>query len=101
MLRSAAEKSPLLARALSRAEGLNVPVLQILTEAEVAECRKIAASAPFVDGRITNPHNKAKQNEQLHDAQRLSEELAAAAPGVRTAARNSANSPSRRRSRRR
>jgi len=43
-------------------------VLKILTDAEVAECRKIAASAPFVDGRITNPHNKAKQNEQLHDA---------------------------------
>jgi PKHD-type hydroxylase len=42
-------------------------VLQILTDAEVAECRSIAASAPFVDGRITNPHNKAKDNEQLHD----------------------------------
>lgn len=42
-------------------------ILQLLTDAEVAECRKIAAAAPFVDGRITNPHNKAKQNEQLHD----------------------------------
>ena len=42
-------------------------VLQILTEADVAECHKIAASAPFVDGRFTNPHNVAKQNEQLHD----------------------------------
>ena len=42
-------------------------VLQILTDAEVAECRQIAASAPFIDGRITNPHNTAKQNEQLHD----------------------------------
>jgi len=42
-------------------------VLQILTPQEVAECRKIAAATPFVDGRITNPHNKAKQNEQLHD----------------------------------
>ena len=42
-------------------------VLQILTDAEVAECRKIAASAPFVDGRLSNPHNTAKQNEQLHD----------------------------------
>jgi PKHD-type hydroxylase len=42
-------------------------VLQILTAAEVAECRKIAASAPFIDGKITNPHNTAKQNEQLHD----------------------------------
>src|SRR6476469_7890925 len=44
-------------------------VLKILTEAEVAESKKIAASAPFIDGRITNPHNKNKQNEQLHDAQ--------------------------------
>ena len=42
-------------------------VLQILTDAEVAECRKIAAAAPFIDGKITNPHNTAKQNEQLHD----------------------------------
>ena len=42
-------------------------VLQILTDAEVAECRRIAAAAPFVDGRITNPHMTAKQNEQLHD----------------------------------
>jgi PKHD-type hydroxylase len=42
-------------------------ILQILTDAEVAECRKIAASAPFIDGKITNPHNVAKQNEQLHD----------------------------------
>jgi PKHD-type hydroxylase len=44
-------------------------VLQILTDAEVAECRRIAAAAPFVDGRISNPHNKAKVNEQLHDQQ--------------------------------
>jgi PKHD-type hydroxylase len=42
-------------------------VLQILTAAEVDECRNIAASAPFIDGRFTNPHNRAKQNEQLHD----------------------------------
>ncbi|HEX6072376.1 MAG TPA: Fe2+-dependent dioxygenase [Sphingomicrobium sp.] len=42
-------------------------VLPVLTPDEVAECRKIAASAPFVDGRFTNPHNTAKQNEQLHD----------------------------------
>ncbi len=42
-------------------------VLQILTDAEVAECRKIAATAPFIDGRSTNPHHTAKQNEQLHD----------------------------------
>ena len=42
-------------------------ILPILTAQEVEECRKIAASAPFVDGRLTNPHNTAKQNEQLHD----------------------------------
>jgi PKHD-type hydroxylase len=42
-------------------------VLQILTDAEVTECRQIAASAPFIDGKISNPHNVAKQNEQLHD----------------------------------
>lgn len=52
-------------------------VLPILTDAEVAQCRKLAASAPFVDGRISNPHNKAKANEQLHDpaAYRESSEL--------------------------
>ncbi len=43
-------------------------VLQILTEAEVAECRRIAASAQFIDGKVTNPHNQAKHNEQLHEA---------------------------------
>ena len=43
-------------------------ILQLLTDAEVAECKQIAASTQFVDGRITNPYNKAKQNEQLHDA---------------------------------
>ena len=42
-------------------------ILQVMTDAEVAQCRQIAASAPFVDGKITNPHNTAKQNEQLHD----------------------------------
>jgi PKHD-type hydroxylase len=42
-------------------------VLPILTRQEVDECRRLAAAAPFVDGRITNPHNTAKQNEQLHD----------------------------------
>jgi PKHD-type hydroxylase len=44
-------------------------ILQLLTPAEVDFCKQIAASAPFVDGRITNPHNTAKQNEQLHEAQ--------------------------------
>ena len=44
-------------------------ILQLLTDAEIDECRKIAAAAPFVHGRITNPHNKAKDNEQLHEQQ--------------------------------
>lgn len=43
-------------------------VLQLLDEREITECRKIAAETPFVDGRISNPHNKAKNNQQLHDA---------------------------------
>ena len=42
-------------------------VLEILNPQEVAECRKIAESATFVHGKISNPHNKAKQNEQLHE----------------------------------
>lgn len=42
-------------------------VLPLLTSQEVAECRKIAAASQFVDGKITNPHNKAKNNQQLHD----------------------------------
>ena len=52
-------------------------ILQILTDAEIAECRRIAADAPFMDGRVSNPHNTAKQNEQLHDpaAYKASSEL--------------------------
>jgi PKHD-type hydroxylase len=44
-------------------------ILPILNPQEVDECRKIAAAAPFVHGRITNPHNTAKDNEQLHEQQ--------------------------------
>src|SRR5207302_10254820 len=44
-------------------------ILQLLTDEEVAECRQIAEATQFADGRITNPHNLAKQNEQLHDVQ--------------------------------
>ena len=44
-------------------------ILQLLTAQEVEECKRIAAAAPFVHGRITNPHNKAKDNEQLHEQQ--------------------------------
>jgi PKHD-type hydroxylase len=41
--------------------------LEILSAAQVAELRTIAASANFVDGRISNPHSRVKQNLQLHD----------------------------------
>jgi PKHD-type hydroxylase len=41
--------------------------LEILSAAQVAELRAIAASANFVDGRISNPHSTVKQNLQLHD----------------------------------
>jgi PKHD-type hydroxylase len=41
--------------------------LEILSAAQVTELRQIAASANFVDGRISNPHSKVKQNLQLHD----------------------------------
>ena len=42
-------------------------IVDILSEEELAQCREIAAGATFVDGKVTNPHNKAKQNEQLHE----------------------------------
>lgn len=42
-------------------------ILPLLTPAEVAECKRIAASSQFIDGRVSNPHNKAKNNQQLHD----------------------------------
>jgi PKHD-type hydroxylase len=39
----------------------------LLTADQVKALRDIAERVPFVDGRITNPHNKAKNNLQLHD----------------------------------
>lgn len=42
-------------------------ILPLLNSAEIAECRRIAANTTFIDGRATNPHNKAKNNQQLHD----------------------------------
>ena len=42
-------------------------ILPLLTATEVAECQKIAANTQFIDGRATNPHNKAKNNQLLHD----------------------------------
>ena len=42
-------------------------ILPLLNSGEIAECRRIAAETQFIDGRATNPHNKAKNNQQLHD----------------------------------
>ena len=39
----------------------------LLSASQVAELRKVAASAAFVDGRISNPHSKVKHNLQLHE----------------------------------
>jgi PKHD-type hydroxylase len=44
---------------------LEIP--NLLSAAEVAELLNIAATANFVDGRISNPNNPAKDNLQLHD----------------------------------
>lgn len=42
-------------------------IVDLLPPETIAECREIAAGATFVDGKVSNPHNKAKQNEQLHE----------------------------------
>jgi PKHD-type hydroxylase len=42
---------------------LEVP--DLLTPAEVARLREVAAKSTFIDGRITNPHSKVKNNDQL------------------------------------
>jgi len=42
-----------------------------LTAHEVARLRDIAGQAAFVDGRVSNPHNKAKNNLQASDADPL------------------------------
>jgi PKHD-type hydroxylase len=39
----------------------------LLSPAQVAELKAIAAAGTFVDGRITNPHSKVKNNLQLND----------------------------------
>jgi PKHD-type hydroxylase len=44
---------------------LEIP--DLLSPAQVAELLTIAATANFVDGRISNPNNPAKDNLQLHD----------------------------------
>ena len=42
-------------------------ILQVLTDDEIAQCRRIAEAAQFVDGKLSNPHASAKHNEQLHE----------------------------------
>ncbi|HWT12057.1 MAG TPA: Fe2+-dependent dioxygenase [Allosphingosinicella sp.] len=39
----------------------------LLNAEQVAELKRIAAAGQFVDGRISNPYSKVKQNLQLHD----------------------------------
>lgn len=39
----------------------------VLDTAQVAELNHIAANSNFVDGRISNPHSKVKNNTQLHE----------------------------------
>ena len=68
-------------------------VLDILLPEEVAECRQIAAGATFVHGKITNPHNKAKQNEQLHEQAAYQRSAQARGSMPCCEARNSASSP--------
>ncbi len=41
--------------------------LKILDQSQVNEIKAIAGSAQFVDGKISNPHSKVKNNLQLHD----------------------------------
>ena len=57
--------------------------LPLLNAQEIAECRRIAAETQFIDGRASNPHNKAKNNQQLHDpaASQASAQLMLAAFG--------------------
>jgi len=42
--------------------------IQLLTDQEVATLREISKSAHYVDGKISNPHSKVKNNLQLHDS---------------------------------
>lgn len=44
-------------------------IIKILEPSQIDQLKQIAASTQFVDGRISNPANTAKQNMQLHDPQ--------------------------------
>ncbi len=43
--------------------------LNLLDQAQVNELKQIAEKAKFVDGKISNPHSKVKNNLQLHDVE--------------------------------
>jgi PKHD-type hydroxylase len=51
---------------LFRYSGPMFHLIRILADEQIAELRAIAASAEFVDGRISNPHSTVKNNTQLH-----------------------------------
>ena len=42
-------------------------LIPVLSPEQIRALREIAASANFVDGRISNPHSPSKNNLQLHD----------------------------------
>lgn len=59
---------------------LTIP--QVLTAQEITELRNVASRALFVDGRISNPHNPTKQNQQIDaasEAYKVSSQLLARA----------------------
>ncbi|MEW4466855.1 Fe2+-dependent dioxygenase [Parasphingorhabdus sp. JC815] len=41
--------------------------LKILDQSQINEIKSIAQTGKFVDGKISNPHSKVKNNLQLHD----------------------------------
>ncbi len=43
--------------------------LPLLNASQIAELMQIASSAQYLDGKISNPHSKVKNNQQLHDPQ--------------------------------
>lgn len=43
--------------------------LSLLNGAQVAELKQIANASKFVDGKISNPYSKVKNNLQLHDVE--------------------------------
>lgn len=43
--------------------------IPVLNPSQIEQIKQIAATAKFVDGRISNPHSKVKNNLQLHDAE--------------------------------